>query len=50
MDKKKLDEEPRADISEMCNQTEFKEKRFEIFDLEKYGFQYNNMEHWTDLK
>ena len=42
--------EQEAYSEDSCNETEFKEMRFQIFDLEKYGFQYNNMEEWTDLK
>jgi hypothetical protein len=33
-----------------CNASNFKEEAFEIFDLMKYGFQYNNMEDWTIVR
>jgi hypothetical protein len=44
------EEEPHVEESKICNATEFKELRYEVFDLQKYGFQYNNMEQWTNLR
>ena len=39
------------DELEKCdNQTAFVEETFEVFDLLKYGFQYNNMEDWTEIR